>query len=230
MTTCGSGLGGLGGGDVGLHPNPYRNYTQQFTPRRLKALFKWCEYLFYNSPHIYSALRKFGEYPITTITYDTTNEALKSKHEYLLEKVIKARELLIKATLDKYVYGNAFVSMYQPFIRYLECPKCKTMSNIASINYKFYVRKLEFAYVCPSCNQHVRATKKDVKDKKLMLSRKVNFIRWDPKAMDIDYNEITGESEYYYTIPSSMVQRVNQGHKTLIDTIPIGIPAFTAEF
>jgi len=55
-----------------------------------------------------------------------------------------------------------------------------------------------------------------------MLSRKVNFIRWDPKLMDIDHNPMTGESEYYYTIPQDIIQRVNGGHKTLIDTLPMG--------
>ncbi len=207
---------------VGVHPNPYYNFSQSFTPRRLKDLFKWCEYLFYNSPHIYAALRKFGEYPITDITYETTNESLKTKHKYLLEKVLHARELLVQATLDKYVYGNAFISMYQPFIRYLKCPHCKSQTNIEYIKYKFNVRKLLFTYHCDECKKQVTATQKDIVDKKVMFSRKVNFIRWDPKLMDIEYNDITNHSIYYYTIPQAIIYRVNAGHKALIDTLPLG--------
>ena len=195
----------FGNKTVGAHPNPYYTYTQVFTPRRLKELFKWCEFLFYNSPHIFASLRKFGEYPITTITYDTTNETLKNKHSYLLEKVLKARELLIMATLDKYVYGNTFMSMYQPFIRYLKCPRCNTQTNIKNILYSVNMRDLTFSYRCESCKNQVKAGAKDIIDKKLMLSRKVNFIRWDPKLMDIDFNEITGESTYYFTIPPTLV-------------------------
>ena len=212
----------FGNKTVGAHPNPYYNYTQVFTPRRLKELFKWCEFLFYNSPHIFASLRKFGEYPITTITYDTTNETLKNKHSYLLEKVLKARELLIMATLDKYVYGNTFMSMYQPFIRYLKCPRCNTQTNIKNILYSVNMRDLTFSYRCESCKNQVKAGAKDIIDKKLMLSRKVNFIRWDPKLMDIDFNEITGESTYYFTIPPTLVQKLNSGHKTLIDSLPLG--------
>jgi hypothetical protein len=208
--------------NAGAHPNPYYTYSQIYSPKRLKELFKWCEYLFYNSAHIYSALRKFGEYPITEVTYDTTNQALKEKHKYLLEKVIRARELLIKATLDKYVYGNAFISMYQPFIRYLKCPHCQTMTNIQNLDYKFNVTKTAFAYTCGSCKRIAQVGENGVIDKKLMLSRKVNFIRWDPKLMDIDHNPMTGESSYYYTIPQDVIQRVNSGHKTLIDTLPLG--------
>ena len=44
--------------NVQSHPNPYYNYTQVFTPRRLKELFKWCEFIFYNSPHIFSVKMK----------------------------------------------------------------------------------------------------------------------------------------------------------------------------
>ena len=204
------------------HSNPYYTYSQLYSPKRLRDLFKWCEYLFYNSSHIYAALRKFGEYPITEVTYDTTNEALKQKHKVLLQKVIRIRELLIKATLDKFVYGNAFISMYQPFVRYLRCPHCSTLTNIQHINYKFSVRNLHFSYTCRACGTAVRAKEKDVEDRKRMLSRNINFIRWDPKKMDIDHNPMTGESVYYYEIPQSVIQRVNDGHKMLIDTLPMG--------
>jgi len=208
--------------NVGVHTNPYYNMSQTYTPRKLKDLFKWCEFLFYKSPHIYSALRKFGEYPITDITYETTNESLKTKHKYLLEKVLHARELLIQATLDRYTYGNAFISMYQPFIRYLKCPHCNTQTNIEYIHYKFNVKKLTFTYSCDSCKKRVVAGEKNILDKKVMVSRKVNFIRWDPKLIDIEHNDITNFSTYYYTVPQSLVYRVNAGHKFLIDTLPLG--------
>jgi len=72
------------------------------------------------------------------------------------------------------------------------------------------------------CKKQVAIGPENVIDQKLVISRKLNFIRWDPKDMDIDYNPITNESVYYYTIPRDLVQQVNGGHKTLIDTLPIG--------
>ena len=88
MTDCSYGLMDYTNRNAGSHPNPYYQFTQVFTPRRLKDLFKWCEFLFYNSPHIYAALRKFGEYPITDITYDTINDSLRHRHKYLLESIV----------------------------------------------------------------------------------------------------------------------------------------------
>jgi hypothetical protein len=211
-----------GSRDTAPHTNPYHTYSQVYSPRRLKELFKWCEYLFYNSAHIYAALRKFGEYPITEILYDTPNEALKVRHKNLLEKVLHVRELLIEMTLDKYVYGNAFLSMYQPFIRYLKCPACKTLTNIQNLDYKYGYASIKFTYTCPSCSREVVATEKQIEDRKLSVSRKINFIRWDPKHMDIDFNPLTGSSVYYYTVPRSLVDSVQKGHKFVIDSMPLG--------
>lgn len=205
-----------------MHTSPWYTQSQTFSPRRLKDLFRWCEFLYFNSAHIYAALRKFGEYPITTITYETENKALKEKHKYLLEKSVRAREILIAMTLDKYVYGNAFISMYQPFIRYLKCPSCSTLTNIQNLDYKFNYRKLTFAYFCANCSKQVVADEEHVEDRKLTLGKKINFIRWDPKLMDIDFNEVNDYSVYYYTIPRNMVLRVQNGHKTLIDSLPWG--------
>lgn len=205
----------------GSHPSPYFTYSQVYSPKRLKELFKWCEFLFYNSAKVYAALRKFGEYPITEFLYQTNNQALKAKHQFLVENVIRGRELLIKATLDKYVYGNCFLSMYQPFIRYLKCPSCGVLMNIQNIKYKFNVKNLTFRYKCKACKMDVIANEKHVEDRKLLVGKKINFIRWDPKLMDIDHNRMTGESVYYYTIPREDIQKVNNGHKTLIDAMPL---------
>jgi len=207
---------------TGLHPSPYSNYAQNFTPKDLKSLFKFCEYLFYNSPHIYAALRKFGEYPITTITYDTENLALKQKHEFVLEKVLKVRSLLVQYTLDKYVYGNTLISMYQPFMRYLSCPNCKILSHIKSLEYKYDAAKVSFQYKCPECKKSVTATKTYITDKKQPLPRRIVFIRWDPKLIDIDYNAITGESDYYYTLPPKLRSQILKGNPSIINTLPLG--------
>lgn len=204
------------------HTNPYYTYMQTFTPRKLKDLFRWCEFLYYHSSHIYAALRKFGEYPITDVLYSTTNKALEKRYKYLMENVLRVRELMIKATLDKYVYGNSFNSMYQPFVRYLKCPKCKTLSNIQYISYTFNLKKFTFTYDCPACKRKVTASDKHLQDRKLMLGKKIHFIRWDPKYIDIDYNPINGTSTYYYDIPQEVVHAVRKGHKHLIDTMPVG--------
>jgi hypothetical protein len=182
-------------------------------------MFRLTEYLYYNSAQIYAAIQKFAIYPVTEITYvSSTNEKLKDRYKRLHNKILKTKKILTLGALDKYVYGNAFFSLYTPFIRFLRCTHCKRLSNIEQTNYTFTLKKLEFRFECLSCK---RASLGEVVDRKLVRPERLNVIRWDPKLMDIDYNPITGQSKYYFTIPKQLKEQVIKGNKHLLNTLPM---------
>jgi hypothetical protein len=207
--------------NVSSHGSPLFDFLTAFAPRKLKDLFRLCEYLYFNCSQIFAALQKFCTYPITDIVYDTTNEGLKSKYEDLHNKKLKTKRWLIKAAIDKFVYGNAFYSMYSPFVRFLRCPACRQLSNAGSVSYKFRLKKLSFSYECASCRTKVDVGPDAVVDKPITRPDKIAIIRWDPKLVDIDYNPITGHSEYFWTIPKEMKERVAKNNKHLIDSLPM---------
>ena len=215
------GIADLSTGNSASQGSPLFDFLTAFAPRKLKDLFRLCEYLYFNSAQIYAALQKFCTYPVTDITYETQNEALKSYYEDLHNKTLKTKRILIRAAVDKFVYGNAFFSMYAPFVRFLKCPRCQTLTNIQQITYKFKLKKLAFNYECKGCSTRVDVGRKDVIDRKITRKDRISVIRWDPKLMDIDYNPITGHSEYYYTIPKEIKERCAKGNKHLIDTMPM---------
>lgn len=200
------------------HGSPLFDFLTAFSPRKLKDLFRLCEYLYFNSSQIYAALQKFCTYPITDILYKTTNESLKEKWQQLHEKTLKTKRRLYQAAVDKFVYGNFFASLYTPFVRFLKCPKCEHLTNITGIDYKFKLKKLEFHYECPHCHEKVNG---EIVDRRLTRADRVAIIRWDPKLIDIDYNPITGHSEYYWTIPKEIKERIVKGNKHLINTMPV---------
>lgn len=200
------------------HGSPLFDFLTSFVPRKLKDLFRLCEYLYFNCSQIYAALQKFCTYPITELVYDTTNEALKERYKKFHDKTIKAKRILIRGAIDKFVYGNAFFSIYTPFVRFLQCPRCENLTNVDHADYKFKLKKLTWSYKCPHCDQGVDGK---VVDRKLTRPDKVAIIRWDPKLMDIDHNPITGHSVYYYTIPKELKERVAKGNKHLINTLPM---------
>lgn len=215
------GVSDLATQNTSSHGSPLFDFLTAFAPRKLKDLFRLCEYLYFNSSQIYAALQKFCTYPITSIVYETSNQALKEYYEDLHDKTLKTKRILIRAAIDKFVYGNAFFSMYAPFVRFLRCPRCLVLTNVHQINYKFRIKKLSFNYPCSGCNVRVDAGPKDVVDRKITRKDRTSVIRWDPKLMDIDYNPITGHSEYYYTIPKEIKERVAKGNKHLVDTMPM---------
>jgi hypothetical protein len=194
------------------------DFLTGFAPRKLKDLFRWVEYLYYNSAHIFAALKKFAEYPITDITVDSNDEVLKDSWTRVLKKSIKAKNVAIYSGLDLQLYGNSFTSVYQPFNRFLICKSCNARTNIRKTTYKFKLKSLSFSYYCPACHTH---TTGELKDDKVADEKRINIIRWDPKLMDINHNPITGESKYYYTIPQELKRKVEKGDAHIINTMPI---------
>jgi len=202
------------------HPNPLFDFLTTFVPRKLKTLFQYCEYLYYNSPQIFAALNKFAVYPVTDIIYQTDNPNLKTKYRKLLEETLHLKNVLVRTGIDRHVYGNSFASIYFPFRRFLTCPVCGASQNIRFVDYKFRIssKKAEFKFNCPKCKKMVVAK---VEDRKLRLPSAINIIRWDPKHIEIEYNPITGESQYYYAIPPELQERIRKGDRHLLNTMPL---------
>jgi hypothetical protein len=204
------------------HPNPLFDYMTTFVPRRLKSLFHYCEYLYFNCPQVFAALTKFAIYPITDFVYETESEVLKKKYQRWVEKVLKLKTTLLQTGVDKHVYGNSFISMYFPFRRFLVCPECKMKYNIRFVEYKFKIhqKELYFTFRCEKCDKTVRGEVEDVK-LRMPSPRDIHVIRWDPKCIEIDGNPITGDREFYYEIPSVIKQQVKDGNNHLLATMPM---------
>lgn len=199
------------------HPNPAFDYLTAFVPRKLKDLFKWAEFLAYNSAHIYAIVRKFGELPITTFTYDTQSPSEKARHKKLFEHDIRLKGHVCLASFDKNIYGNAFSSVIEPFKRWLICKNCKTQEDCRSAEWSYNSDRVEFKLTCKNCKSVGVA---DIKDTKLPDPTKISLTRWDPKLMDINHNPVTGEAEYFYEIPRSVIDEVRSGNRLLISTLP----------
>jgi len=203
------------------HPNPMFDFLTGFVPRKLKDLFRWTEYLFYNSPHIFIALTKLSDYVITDITFDTQSTDLRKKYTEVIKKNLRGKATLKACARDRSIYGNSFVSLYMPFKRMMPCEKCKAIWDIRRVSdYEYEWAKKTFKFTCPTCATKNRLHLDDVRDLKVTIPERINVIRWDPKLVDIDYNPITGESVYFYNIPSDIREKVKKSDPTTIDSMP----------
>lgn len=207
-------------GTGGIHPNPMFDFLSGYVPKNLKALLVWSEYLVFNSPHIYAALQKLSEYTITDITYNTEDESVSDRHKRLLEKTLNIRPLLKVVARDRQIYGNSFVTVYFPFTRTLKCSGCSQSYNIEHIEYKFELNKLLFKWACRNCKTNNSTHLDAVQDKKLPDPERINVIRWDPKAITINYNPITGEKAYAYEVPESVRNKIKAGSKFYLNSMP----------
>lgn len=212
---------GFGGRHAMSHANPMFDYLTGFVPRKLKDLFKWAEYLGFHSAHIYGVVRKFGEYPITRFIYESNSDEEKARHKRLFEETLRLKGFLTLVSYDVWLYGNAFVSVYEPIKRELVCEYCGTREDISAASYKFNLPKLQFTHDCKQCKRKGVISK--VEDYKLKDPTKLTLIRWDPKLIDIEHNRVTGESVYYYQIPRDDIAKVRAGNKTFINHMPMEI-------
>lgn len=204
------------------HPNPMFDFLTGFVPRKLKDLFRWTEYLYANSGHIFQALTKLANYIITDITIDTDAPETRKEYEELF-KTLKILPRMKAIAQDRMIYGNAFVSLHFPFNRFLVCSKCSQYYKIDKIKYSFDAKKEIFGWKCVACGSQEKSRlvdKKAVVDMKSPSRKRINIIRWDPKLIDIDHNPITGQSQYYYNIPTYIREAVKRGNKIIINNMP----------
>ena len=205
------------GGAGEAYGDPMRLWAHSFSSRNLKQLFRWTEYLYYNSAQVYAGTRKFAEYPITELEYIAESDKLTSLYRRLLEDIVGIKRNLIKASIDLQVYGNSFTSLHLPFKRHLKCSSCGFKQVAEVIDFKYNPNKGAFKHKCTECG----VTGESVVVDKLQISpEKINIVRWDPKLIQISYNSVTGECEYYLQVPSELKSKVLGGDKHLITTLP----------
>lgn len=198
-----------------IYPSPFFDVAQSYMPPTVKELLKWCAYFFYTDPLIGSVVYKIAEYPITDFIYNSEDEHVRNKWKDVLEKTMNIKPFLIEIGLDFFTFGNAFISINMSFKRLLQCESCKKKVDVNDIKYRF--RNYRFQYTCPSCKEE---TEGEVHDIPVKSVSDVNFIRWDPKNIEIEFNPLTGKSRYRYRVPNRVRRAIQQGRPEVINDIP----------
>jgi len=198
-----------------IYPSPFFDVAQSYMPPTVKELLKWCAYFFYTDPLIGSVVYKIAEYPVTDFVYNDEDENVRNKWKFIFEDTLDIKPFLIEIGLDFFTFGNAFISINMPFKRILECPECGHKCDVKSIKYKF--KNYSFNYSCPSCEEQVQGKVHDVPIKNI---NEMNFIRWDPKNIDIQFHPMTGKSKYRYRVPNKIRRSIQQGKSDIVDDTP----------
>lgn len=203
-------------GSEGLqYPSPFFDIGQTYLPATVKQMFRWCRYYFLVNPLINAVVSKMAEYPVTDVLFDTEQLDLKDTWRKFLLEQLKYRSVQIEVGLDYYTYGNALVSIFYPFVKMLKCPACRFEKPASDAQYRFM--NFEFHWNCEKCGVNGPAT---VRDHYIRAPRDIRLIRWNPEDVDIRYNEVTGDYEYYYAIPTQLRNDLIIGKKSVVETVP----------
>lgn len=200
-----------------VYPSPFFDIAQTYMPPTVKELFRWCQYFFYKDPMIGSVVTKIAEYPVTNFIYNAPEKHVREGWRQLIEDELNMKPFLIEIGLDYFAYGNAFVSINLPFTRWIKCSGCGARYRLSDPKFEFSFRNFEFQFQCQSCNAHSVGI---IDDRPIKDASGINFVRWDPKNIDIHYNPITGRSKYRYKIPNKIRKAIQQGTREVLDEIP----------
>ena len=191
------------------YPSPYFDLAQTYFPASIKELFQFCVY-FYNTHCIVPAVvTKLASYPITELVYATDDENISMKWKNLLEDNLNLPFELFQCGIDMGVYGNSFIGVYFPFERFLFCKKCNTHSAFKAVKDKKVKRKdLAIVGRCPHCDK-IGVMKRE--DRYRQNVKRVRLIRYDPMAIDIIADPVSGEKAYIWDPPSAYKDAILKG-------------------
>lgn len=202
-----------------IYPSPFFDIAQTYMPPTVKELFRWCQYFFYKDPVIGAVVQKIAEYPITDFVYNASSKHVRDSWKTLLEDTLNLKPFLIEVGLDYFTYGNAFVSINLPFVRWIQCTSsaCKAEYKLSDKDFAFKLTNYQFQFTCKKCSGHCTGR---IIDRPIKDGTKTNFVRWDPKNIDINYNPITGRSKYRYKIPNRIGNAIRMGDRELLQDTP----------
>ncbi len=200
-----------------VYPSPFFDIAQTYMPPTVKELFRWCQYFFYKDPMIGAVVTKIAEYPVTNFVYNAGEKHVREGWRTLLEDTLNMKPFLIEIGLDYFTYGNAFISINLPFVRWLKCPECGEMYRATDEGFEYKFKNFGFHFACRSCGDHVEGK---IIDRPIRDKTGINFVRWDPRNIDIHYNPITGKSHYRYKIPNKIRKAVHMGTREIVSAVP----------
>lgn len=199
------------------YPSPFFDIAQQYLPNNQHELHKWCRYYFLTNPIINAACSKMAEYPVTPLIYETADEEVRRLYEEV-EDHLKLRAFQVEVGLDYFVYGNAFVSLFFPFEKYLVCTRCRARYRAATNRFRYKWRDGRFYLHNCTCGAEGYADQHDVY---MRSFRQIRIVRWNPENIDIKYNEITGKCKYYFRLPKSVINDVKLGQCDEVESLPL---------
>lgn len=213
---------------AGPFADPLRDLASQSIPHSWSQVLRLCERILYSDSTVRQALDRVLSYFLTDIQISGVDEEEREKYrEYLYDKLGIHTQLRIIG-LDYLCYGNSFVSVFEPFKRYLRCV-AKVSSNdddkkdenrecgftapleqfYDDDSFKFEWSNFEFRAKCPRCGNFGVWDRMDIRYSGLDSS--VRLKRWNPHEIDIIWDPHSCNSSYIWRIPHYYREMVKKG-------------------
>lgn len=210
--------GRIQGGGYGMnYPSPFFDIAHTYLPTTVKQMFRWCRYYFLTNPVINAVVFKLSEYPITEIIIDHEDPKVVELWTDFFQDNLGYRSQQVDINLDYHAYGNSMSSIGYPFRKYLTCRSCGFSEQAQKIRANWVFTNFTFRLNCPKCHVNLEAVPED---HYFRNASGIKLIRWNCENIEITYNDITGNSTYFYDIPPAIRNDVIIGKKDVVEETP----------
>ena len=199
------------------YPSPFFDVAATYLPPTMKALLRWCRYYFLTGTLTNAAVFKLSEYPVTDIIIEHEDQEVVKRWTEYFQEHLHYRSFQVEAGLDYHCFGNSFVGLNYQLLKWLKCTNCGFSERADKIKNHYVFTNHEFRLNCPQCF-HVGSA--EVRQQFLKNASGIKLLRWNPEDIEIDYNQATGNTTYYYSIPQSIRSDITVGKKDVVADIP----------
>jgi len=210
---------GISNAGAGKFPNPFFDIASEYIPTEIVNILEWSEYLYISMGTYRAAARRVVRYFLTEVTLDGESDSEREDFNDFLNDKLHLLGELAQIGDDFMTYGNVFISLYFPFIRFLKCPKCGVEYVDKVIVYKF-TKKATFECTCKKCGY---SGEFEVEDRRSPSKDGVKIIRWNPKHIKLRYHPVSGKTRYFWQIPSDFMKKLEDGVRFYVEDTPKAI-------
>jgi len=200
----------------GVFPDPWCDIASTAAPKTLKDVLEWSEFYWITNGTYRMACERVVSYFITKLEVLDVNDEVASKYKDYFTDSLKYVDTLRLLGNDMQCYGNSFSSLFFPFDRYLECPKCALSRPIEKVSYE-WTKEFTFTGVCPSCKHKGEFIRKD---RKSNSTTKAKVIRWSPHDIVIQFNPLSHDCEYRLRVDAELKKLIKDGNDFYLRTTP----------
>jgi hypothetical protein len=216
-----------------LYPSPFADYASTAMPSQMSEILDLCRYVFHANSAVREASRRLLAYFITSITVSPLKDKSvgmspeeKQKIEDYCDVVLNYRTLSEEIGLDYMGEGNSFVSVIEPFQRFLYCSSCVEKKRYFGVpikefrldkKYEFRWQPPNFHGLCPICGYRGRWERSEVA---IRDAERIFVKRWPANEMKIRATPNSRRKSYIWEIPGDYRQSVRRGDPLVLEDEP----------
>jgi len=205
-----------------IFPSPWDDTVSRQAPITMQDALYWCEYVALSNQTLSSALRKLVAFFVTEVEVSGVGRDEQRRIKDYLYNTLHIENVLNSIGLDYLVYGNSFVTVWQPVYKTVTCPHCKfhtkfyeyalnpaTQFKFSNFEINLKCLKCGFSGVWPYVER--KETRED----------SLSILRWNVHDIQVAMDMFsTNKKEFILRIPGEYRSLIQSGSALAVDGAP----------